>query len=294
MPSEHRRNLGELAGRLSCADYTWPSLGHSTVMAVVADLGFTALDLGVFGDDTHVKLRSVVNDPAAEAARVGRALEAANLEVADVFLIPSSSLEDMAPNHPDPAVREASLALYRKTLAFAGALGAPGVTILPGVCFPGDTVQDAIARAADDLAPRVELAHALGLELSVEGHSGSCVETPEHFAELLDRTPGLSATLDPSHYAYAGFSASDLVPLVGRSRHVQVRPSGPGLMQGRLPDNTFDLEALVNALKAAGYGGFIATEFVWMEKWSCDRVDNTSETARLRRYLVDLGDRAGL
>ena len=26
---------------LSCADYTWPALGHRTVLAVIADLGFT-------------------------------------------------------------------------------------------------------------------------------------------------------------------------------------------------------------------------------------------------------------
>lgn len=280
--------------KLSCADYTWPALGHKAVMAVVADLGFTGIDLGVFGDDTQVKLSSVVHDPAAEAARVGRVAEAAGLAIADVFLIPANDLESLAPNHPDPAVREASLALYRSTLAFARALGAPGVTVLPGVCFAGDSLEQAIARASEDLGRRVELADALGLRLSIEGHSGSCVETPEDFADLLERTPGLLATLDPSHYAYAGYSAPDLDPLVSRTGHVQIRPSGPGLMQGRLPDNTFDLEHLVASLKAGGYAGWVATEFVWMEKWSCDRVDNTSETARLMHYLSELGQRAGL
>jgi sugar phosphate isomerase/epimerase len=280
--------------KLSCADYTWPALGQRAVLAVVADLGFTGIDLGVFGDDTHVKLSSIMNDPAAEAARVGQVAQAAGLAVADVFLIPSNDLEDLAPNHPDPAVRAASLELYRGTLAFAKALDAPGVTVLPGVCFAGDSIEQAIGRAAEDLSKRVELADALGLRLSVEGHSGSCVETPQHFVDLLEQTPGLQATLDPSHYAYAGFSAPELDPLVLRTGHVQVRPSGPGLMQGRLPDNTFDLEHLVGALKAGGYGGWIATEFVWMEKWSCDRVDNTSETARLMHYLIELGQRSGL
>jgi sugar phosphate isomerase/epimerase len=117
------------------------------------------------------------------------------------------------------------------------------------------------------------------------------VETPETFADLLERTPGLEATLDPSHYAYAGFSAADLVPLVSRTGHVQLRPAATGMMQVRLPDNTFDLELLIGALKDGAYSGWVATEFVWMEKWSCDRVDNTSETARLLEYLRDLGQR---
>lgn len=279
--------------KFSCADYTWPTLGHTTVMAVVADLGFTGIDIGIFGDDSHVRLSSVVHDPAKEAERVGRQVADAGLAVADVFLIPRSDLESMAPNHPDAAVRDASLELYRKTLAFAQVLGAPGVTVLPGVCFDGEAVELAIGRAAADLAYRVELAEAVGLRLSVEGHIGSCVETPEAFSDLLERTPGLRATLDPSHYAYSGFTAPDLVPLIARTRHVQLRPSGPGLMQGRLPDNTFDLEFFVDALKVGAYRGWVATEFVWMEKWSCDRVDNTSESARLLQYMTELGQRAG-
>ena len=263
-------------------------------MAVAADLGFMGIDVGVFGDDSHVKLSAILQDPVAEAARVRRAAQAAGLAVADVFLIPSSDLEEMAPNHPDPIVRKASFELYRKTIEFACALGAPGVTLLPGVCFAADTVEDAITRAAEALARRVELASSFGLGLSVEGHTGSCVETPEHFAELLKQTPGLGATLDPGHYAYGGFTVSDLTPLLSRTRHVQVRPCGPGLMQGRLPDNEFDLESFLEDLKSADYSGWIATEFVWMEKWSCDRVDNTSETARLKRYLTEIGQRIGL
>ena len=219
---------------------------------------------------------------------------AVGLAIADVFLIPSPDLEAMAPNHPDPAVRAASLECYTRTLAFATALGAPGVTVLPGVCFADDTTEQAIARAAEDLGARVELAQSFGLELSVEGHVGSCVETPRHFMELLKQTPGLNATLDPAHYTYAGFSASDLKPLLARTRHVQVRPCGTGVMQGRMPDNTFDFESLVSDLKSSDYKGWIATEFVWMEKWSCDRVDNTSETARLKHYLSEILQRTGL
>lgn len=280
--------------KLSCADYTWPALSHGVVMAVAADLGLTGIDIGVFGEDTHVKLSAVAADPDGEARRVAGSAERAGLAVADVFLTPSSDLTELAPNHPDPDVRAESLELYRQTLRFAAGLGAPGVTMLPGVRYAGDTAEEAIERAAADLAIRAEMAEAQGLRLSVEGHYGSCVDTPSRFAQLLERTPGLWATLDPSHYAYSGSSAADLVQLVDRTRHVQIRPCGNGLMQGRLTDNAFDYESLIGALQEHGYDGWIATEFVWMEKWSCDRVDNTSETARLAGYLTELGRNAGL
>jgi sugar phosphate isomerase/epimerase len=259
-------------------------------MSVIADLGFTGIDIGVFADDTHTKLSSVVHGPTTAAERLRALVAQAGLEVADVFLIPARTVEGLAPNHPDEAVRDESRALYCKTLEFARALGAPGVTVLPGARFDGDTVAGAIERAAEELSRRVELADSAGLRLSVEGHSGSCADRPEYFEDLLRRTPGLQATLDPSHYAYAGFSAPDLSPLIQRTGHVQIRPCAAGMMQGRLVDNTFDLAYLIHALKAAAYNGWVATEFVWMEKWSCDRVDNTSETARLKQHLIEIDE----
>jgi hydroxypyruvate isomerase len=43
---------------------------------------------------------------------------------------------------------------------------------------------------------------------------------------------------------------------------------------------------LHRSLHAAGYNGWIACEYVWMEKWRCDEVDNTSETKLLRELLA--------
>ena len=47
--------------RLSCADYGWPSVSHRTALAIVGDLGFAGVDIGVFGDATHVTVPSVVD-----------------------------------------------------------------------------------------------------------------------------------------------------------------------------------------------------------------------------------------
>jgi sugar phosphate isomerase/epimerase len=280
--------------KLSCAAYSWPTLSASTVFTIVSELGFGGIDLAIFGNDSHVTMSSVMEAPEAAAGEMRRLADAHGLVVADVFLIPSNDLAELSPNHPDPAVRAASVDIFLRTLAFASALGAPGVTILPGVRHFGEPVDEAISRASEALAMRAELAAERDLELSVEGHFGSCVERPDSFLDLLDRTPNLWATLDPSHFAFTGSSAEDLRPLLPRSRHIQVRPCGTGLMQGRLVDNEFDYASFVAGMKDCHYDRFVATEFVWMEKWSCDRVDNTCETARLKDYLIALAEACGI
>lgn len=271
--------------RLSCADYTWPVLGHRTALAVIADLGFAGVDIGVFGDATHVTVPSVVADPARRAAAVRRDVEEAGLQVADVFLTSSLELGRVTPTSRAGDDVAELRSIFRATVEFAAALDSPGVTLLPGVVAEGQTVADAIALAAEGLAPLVEIGREHGLAVSVEPHFGSCIETPEATAELLDSCPGLTVTLDPSHFIYLGCSTERMTALASGTRHVQIRPGGPGVMQCKVPDNEIDLRLLLQSLHAAGYSGWIASEYVWMEKWGCDEVDNTAESKRLGELL---------
>ena len=59
---------------------------------------------------------------------------------------------------------------------------------------------------------------------------------------------------------------------------MQIRPGADGVMQAKVRDNGFDLALLVRSLLEQGYDGWIASEYVWMEKWRCDEVDNTGES----------------
>ncbi len=279
--------------RISCNDYAWPVLSHPTVLAVIADLGFTGVDVGVFGDITHVTVPSVVADPRRRADEVRAAVDAAGLAVADVFLTSSLELDRVTPTSRTGDDVEELRAIFRAMVDFAEALSAPGVTLLPGVVVEGRSELESIELAAEGLRPLVEMGAERGLGVSVEPHTGSCIETPEATMELLERCPGLTVTLDPSHFAYLGCSTERMTVLAPRTRHVQIRPAGPGVMQCKVPDNEVDLELLVRSLADAGYDGWFASEFVWMAKWGCDAVDNTAESARLRELLVRLVGEAG-
>lgn len=275
--------------RFSCADYAWPALSPDATAAVIADLGFTGVDVAVFGDTTQVRLSDVVADPGAHGRALAERLSRRGLAVADVFLTADAfDLTRLSPTsrHADDVARLA--AISRATVVFADAAGAPGVTLLPGVVEEGRTADEALDLAAESLAAFVAVAADRGLAVSVEPHLGSVIPDPEATLELLARCPGLLVTLDPAHFAYQGAGVDRMLPLLGRTRHLQARFGGPGVMQSRRADNRIDYALLVHGLRELGYTGWLASEFVWMEKWECDRVDNVAESAAMLAYLREL------
>ena len=78
--------------------------------------------------------------------------------VSDLFVIPWTDLETMAPNHPDPEQREASRALFLDMLELATRVGAPGMTTLPGIHWPVESYEDSLGRACEELGWRAERA----------------------------------------------------------------------------------------------------------------------------------------
>lgn len=274
--------------RLSCSDYTWPLLSHDTAMTVISDLGFTGVDIGVFHEASHVTVSSVQADPVHRAEQVRSAAERHGLSIADVFLTADADLARLSPSSRFADDENRLRALFEDVLTFAEATGSRGVTLLPGVVEPGVDPLEALQRCAYTLRDLVAQGRAHDLAVSVEPHVGSCIESPEDTRLLLDECPGLMVTLDPSHYAYQGWTVPSILGLIERTRHVQIRPARTGVMQALVAEDDVDLALLISTLVESGYDGWVAAEYVWMEKWDCNRVDNTSETFLLRRTLHEL------
>jgi sugar phosphate isomerase/epimerase len=271
--------------RLSCSDYTWPYIGHDAAMTVVADLGFSGIDIGVFHEASHVALSSIRGKAHRRAEEIRSAADGHGLTIADVFLTADPDLSRLSPTSRSGEDQRELRKLFQDILEFAEHAGSGGVTLLPGVIDPGVSPQEAIERSAETLAEFVAEGAHRGLGVSVEPHVGSCIESPEATRLLLDECPGLMLTLDPSHYAYQGWTVPAILGLIDRTRHVQIRPARTGVMQATVAEDDVDLELFVSTLMASGYDGWVATEYVWMEKWDCNRVDNTSETFLLRQKL---------
>ena len=83
----------------------------------------------------------------------------------------------------------------------------------------------------DELAWRVERMKAYGLIFGVEAHVGSIVSEPLAAARLIEAVPGLTLTLDYTHFTRLGMADREIEPLVKYASHFHVRGAHEGRLQ---------------------------------------------------------------
>lgn len=272
--------------RLACADNTFRLLEpHEHVLELIRLLDLDGVDLCLMGNRSHVRPEQVREDPAGWGERLAQRVAERGLAIADVFVIPWTDFETLAPNHPDPARRDEAEALFRDMLTLAVAAGAPGLTLLPGIDWPGESHEASLARSAGELEWRALEARSAGLRLSIEPHLGSVAQHPAEVERLLELAPDLELTLDPSHFVYQGFEQREVEPLVARARHFHARGAAPGRMQAPLAQNTIDFERFVGVMLESSFDGFIGLEYIWLDWERCNECDNVAETILLRDRL---------
>jgi sugar phosphate isomerase/epimerase len=207
------------------------------------------------------------------------------LEFSDVFLIPWTDLETMAPNHPDSRERERGSVLFAATLDLARRLGAPGITMLPGIDWPGESHEESLFRAATELGRRAEAARECGVRLSVEPHAGSVCGSPGDAVRICELAPGLELTVDYTHFVVQGFPQDEIDPLLVHARHFHARGAARGRVQAAMAANEIDYERVVDALRAVNYGGYLAIEYVCTDWEEMNDLDVASETVLMRDRL---------
>jgi sugar phosphate isomerase/epimerase len=254
----------------------------SQAARLVSMLGFEGFDLSLMGNRSQIQPEVVRQDVVTWATDLRAIVDETGLRLADVFLIPWTDFDVLAPNHPEAAERDAARALFSDILELAARMDAPGLTLVPGIVWPGRPEAESLARAGEELQWRAERARALGLRCSVEPHVGSVVPTPEAVSELLELAPALELTLDYTHFVAQRVAEERIDPLVAHARHFHARGARPGRPQCAMKDNTIDYEHVVDQLLAVGFDGFIASEYVWIEWEHANECDNVSETVMMR------------
>lgn len=157
-------------------------------------------------------------------------------------------------NTPDAGRRALFRSAFPRILEFAAALDCRHVTMLPGAVFDGDGDWE---RCIEELTWRVELAGTYRIKLGVEAHIGSIVSTPELALRLLQEAPGLTLTLDGSHFERQGIAQSRMAPLFPFTTHLHARGANARELQCPMCENTLDFPAMVRGLQACGYDGYI-------------------------------------
>lgn len=270
--------------RLACADFSFPLLPHDDVFKLIAMLGFEGVDVGVFQDRSHLQPSQVIPNLAGSASELSHQVRDTGLNFADIFY-QASTFQDRAANHPDPNQRRQSRDLFLRMLEFTLRCNAPHMTALPGVDWEGQPHDQSLKRSAEELAWRAEQAGAVGVVFSVEAHLGSVAPTPASAKQLVDLSPGLTLSLDYTHFIRQGYSDDDCETLIPYAAHYHARGANKDRLQAPLKDNSIDFQRVLRAMERANYAGYVGIEYVWTEWERCNEVDNLSETIQLRDRL---------
>jgi sugar phosphate isomerase/epimerase len=272
--------------RLSCADNTFRLVQPwENAVELIRLLEIEAVDVCLMGNRSHIRPEDIRGDLHAAASRISKGLRRRGLAVSDVFCIPWTDFERFAPNHPDPDERSRSRALFVDVLELTERIKAPGVTMLPGIDWDGESHADSFDRAVAELSWRAQLARGRGVRFSVEAHLGSVVQAPTEARRLCETAEGVELTLDYSHFVYQGYSEDDVSPLVPHARHFHVRGARERRMQSALKDSTIDFEGMIETAQADGFDGDVALEYLWIDWEHLNECDTLSETILLRDRL---------
>ena len=270
---------------LTCTSFSFPLLPFERSLQQIALLEIGAVDLGAHLEGTHLSVEAIEADPHGEAERVKRAVDAAELAIADLFPTFGRGFRDRPVNTPDPATRDANRRRFAALVEFCRATGCPGMTLLPGVIWDDLGPARSFELAAESLTEFVATGREVGLRVSIEPHLESVVEAPERALALVEAVPGLQFTLDYSHFVAAGLSPEQVHPLIPHVGHFHARQAAPGQLQSVRGEGTIDFSDIVRRLVASGYDGYISIEYTWQEWRDCNRLDVVSESVMLRDEL---------
>ncbi len=272
----------------ACADFTFPLLTHDQALKLIAMLGFEGVDIGLFEDRSHLWPSREFKDVEAAARQLKRKLDDQGLRAADIFLQMDNDFQPYALNHPQAARRQKARDTFQKTLDYAASCGCRHVTTLPGVHFEEESYDASFTRAANELQWRVDQARTADIVFGVEAHVGSIVPDPTSAERLVQQVAGLTLTLDYTHFTRLGMPDSAVEPLLKYASHFHVRGARQGRLQESFARNTIDYQRVYQAMKAAGYGGWIGIEYVWIDWEHCNECDNLSETIQFHDFFRSL------
>lgn len=265
----------------ACHTWAFNDLTLAEALGTIARLGFRHVDIG---SGPGLNTARATANPRREAVEIHDDLEAYNLKVSDLYLmLPRISAAD-------DEKRQKDLDIFKALMPFAEALGAPGVTVSPGVAVPFDA--DARPRAVEALREMLTLAKAVGLRLSIEPHVDSLAAKPADALSLLDDVPGLEITLDWAHMICQNVHYDDVLKLLPNTRHVQLRQAARNKLQTPFEKGALDLPRIMNDLQTIDYKGVVCIEYMNMPGWhGMMTVNAPREITRLRDALREARDR---
>jgi sugar phosphate isomerase/epimerase len=250
--------------RLGCCSFV---LGKplEDSLRLVHDLGFRYVDVSAsrIGADAHIDQEQAVLDPDRCAATTRALLARYELEPEELFntrmFVDGERVET---NDPNKTRRVRALQSFERLCAYAAQAGFKSIMAVPGVPQEALGETGSWEVAAEMLQTMLSIAHAQGIRFNVEPHTGSILETPAAALAMARAVPGLTYTLDYSHFACLGIPQSEATPLQAYATHMHARQARKGQIYATLADGVIDFPTIIGELRAANWDGVIAMEYL--------------------------------
>ena len=263
-------------------DLTFPLMDFRKSLKLLRLLEFKKADITLNADDNnrHLNTYKELEKPYENGRRLLGIMREEGLKQTDLFMFMGDNM-GTALNSPDKAVRDMSSSTFKSAVEYAKACECSHITILPGMYFD----EQSMIMASKELRWRAEMAGDKGITLGVEPHIGSIIDTPIKAAELVEITPGLTLTLDYSHFIKNGVKQSSIDKLICNAAHMHFRNASRKSSQTIFSESEIDYIDLIKKIKKSEFSGEIAIEFCSSAWEDQNRIDTISETIRLKEYI---------
>ena len=238
----------------------FPELPLAKAMERLAELEFTAVELDIHEQGSHLTPAGVAADP-----------EAAIAACSDLQRLRPVAVSFSAPETPELYDRFTACCKLAKSLGV--------VTIVVDSSELGTPFNGEIER----LRKMVSIASGLGALVGVKTTSGRMTQDAETTASLCRNVPGLGVTLDPSHFIYAHKKAASWESILKYVCHVHLRDTKPETFQVRIGQGDVEYGKIVNQLNRVGYKRALCAHLPPLEG-----VDQVAELRKMRLLLESL------
>jgi sugar phosphate isomerase/epimerase len=233
----------------------------------IARIGYAGVE--IMADVPHAYPPTFTRD---QRAATKRQIESLGLTVSNVNAFTLFARGDTY--HPtwieeDPALRELRIRHTLDSIELAHEFGARTVSLQPGGTMIGTSIDRAAAarRFADGLRRAIDAARRHDVTLAIEPEPGLFIETSQEYLdfknEFFKDEPLVKMNCDVGHLFCVGEDPAEVIrALPDHVAHVHLEDIGANRVHQHLTPGkgVIDFAAIVDALRAIGYAGWVTVE----------------------------------
>ncbi len=261
--------------KLSVTSWSFPQCSFKEAVGLSNLLDINAIDIGYF-------YRSALDKDLLlkDSKKVIEEVNKYDIKYSNLYHLFGNSLEDRNLANIDNL--NDNIIDLTKVTDFCVQTNIPSIFVLPGVVNPNQSRKDALKSSIESLKSLNEITSKKNVQLLIEPHVHSYLESPEITLELLDKVPGLKLALDYAHFVSLGWTQDSIDILAEHSGHVHLRQAKSGFLQTKLEEGTLNFPAMFGKLKEVGYDNYVSIEYVHQAYMNTLFDDVLTETIKMR------------